>query len=473
MDSRKTVALALAVMMVVVVFSATVPLESEGVDGATPISSDDLLNLITIDENKTATLTLTTDCLVNSTGNNFYFYNFDKEFSELVIDGGNHTLYGEIWFNSYDKNPSHAPANYKVTIKDLTLNGDLGNDTYIPYGIVSMDQNPNPDNTAPTPINLTMIDCVVQNYSHKGIYLTSVSNLDIDNLTIRNCAFTPGYNTGATSPTDPTFQYYTSGDYAIDIDITGMVGTTIDINDVEFVERCGYLAAMKIAQRGGTGDSDKGTASIESVNLSNLNFTACKTESGKDILIGSEPAYNAENQSEGLRSYNSSFPVNFTAMTPTTLSYWGDELTPENNLSFDLSADAHLSVSASPAKGEAGSSTGSVGITLDRGSATASGKLGTNMSLTAGSGTSIAFVDFQNTGGNTIRIESGADYSGDAGDNVYVEPTPTPGYDDEELPPFVPTQPAEDDNTVTIVACAAAAAVAAILAVFLVIDRKP
>ena len=75
MDSRKTVALALAVMMVVVVFSATVPLESEGVDGATPISSDDLLNLITIDENKTATLTLTTDCLVNSTGNNFYFYN--------------------------------------------------------------------------------------------------------------------------------------------------------------------------------------------------------------------------------------------------------------------------------------------------------------------------------------------------------------------------------------------------------------
>ena len=53
------------------------------------------------------------------------------------------------------------------------------------------------------------------------------------------------------------------------------------------------------------------------------------------------------------------------------------------------------------------------------------------------------------------------------------EPTPTPGYDDDEdLPPFIPTQPAGDDDTVTIVACAAAAAVAAILAVFLVIDRK-
>ena len=56
-----------------------------------------------------------------------------------------------------------------------------------------------------------------------------------------------------------------------------------------------------------------------------------------------------------------------------------------------------------------------------------------------------------------------------------TDPNPSsPGYDDDEdLPPFVPTQPAEDDNTVTIVACAAAAAVAAILAVFLVIDRKP
>lgn len=56
-----------------------------------------------------------------------------------------------------------------------------------------------------------------------------------------------------------------------------------------------------------------------------------------------------------------------------------------------------------------------------------------------------------------------------------TNPNPSsPGYDDDEdLPPFVPAQPAEDDNTVTIVACAAAAAVAAILAVFLVIDRKP
>ena len=47
-----------------------------------------------------------------------------------------------------------------------------------------------------------------------------------------------------------------------------------------------------------------------------------------------------------------------------------------------------------------------------------------------------------------------------------------PSYDDDELPPFIPSQTGGDDDTATIVACAAAAAVAAIMAVFLIIDRK-
>ena len=46
-----------------------------------------------------------------------------------------------------------------------------------------------------------------------------------------------------------------------------------------------------------------------------------------------------------------------------------------------------------------------------------------------------------------------------------------PSYDDDELPPFIPSQTGGDD-TVTLVAFAAAAAVAAIMAVFLIIDRK-
>ena len=69
-------------------------------------------------------------------------------------------------------------------------------------------------------------------------------------------------------------------------------------------------------------------------------------------------------------------------------------------------------------------------------------------------------------------LADGVDFTYDSeGNMVITESRPPTSWDDEELPPFVPTQDS-DDNTVTIVACAAAAAVAAIMAVFLIIDRK-
>ena len=471
MDSRKTVALALAVMMVAVVFSATVPLESEGVEGAQEITNSELLGKIKLNESDgVATLTLDDNYYITDNNHNLYLYQYTGSFEELIIDGNDKTLYGEIWFNNHNTNPPGASDNYKVIIKDLTLDGKPGNGVEIPYGIVSMDQNPITDE--PTPINLTIQNCTVKNYISKGIYLTSVSNLLIDGLTIEDCATTPGFNGEVESTDDPNFQFYDRGDYAIDIDITGITGTTIDIRNVDFIGDCGDLAALKIAQRGGTGDSDKGTATISNVKLSGLNFNGVdKAKSPQNIIIGSEPQ--VTDDAENLRDYNSAFPVSLDTETATSIAYWGGDKHGADNLKLDLSQGSSIGVTSQTNKESDEDGTGSINISINRGSATASGKLGTNMSLTAGSGTSIAFVDFQNTGGNTIRIESGADYSGDAGDNIYVEPTPTPEYDDEELPPFVPTQPAEDDDTVTIVACAAAAAVAAILAVFLVIDRKP
>ena len=55
---------------------------------------------------------------------------------------------------------------------------------------------------------------------------------------------------------------------------------------------------------------------------------------------------------------------------------------------------------------------------------------------------------------------------------VYEIPT-TPGYDDDEdLLPFIPTQPKDSGDDVTIVACAAAAVVAALMAVFLIVSYK-
>ena len=56
---------------------------------------------------------------------------------------------------------------------------------------------------------------------------------------------------------------------------------------------------------------------------------------------------------------------------------------------------------------------------------------------------------------------------------VEPEPTPQPGYDDDEdLPPFIPAQPKDSGDDVTIVACAAAAVVAALMAVFLIVSYK-
>ena len=94
---------------------------------------------------------------------------------------------------------------------------------------------------------------------------------------------------------------------------------------------------------------------------------------------------------------------------------------------------------------------------------------------------------FSPDGGEGVEIvvtsDIGTDMSGQVTcDTFYTDPSmdstnedvaPTPSWDDDEdLPPFIPSQTGGDDDTVTIVACAAAAAVAAIMAVFLIIDRK-
>lgn len=61
-------------------------------------------------------------------------------------------------------------------------------------------------------------------------------------------------------------------------------------------------------------------------------------------------------------------------------------------------------------------------------------------------------------------------------DGEVVGPEPSvpgdSGFDDDELPPFIPTQPKDSGDDVTIIACAAAAVVAALMAVFLIISYK-
>ena len=58
------------------------------------------------------------------------------------------------------------------------------------------------------------------------------------------------------------------------------------------------------------------------------------------------------------------------------------------------------------------------------------------------------------------------------GDDIVKDEPSNPSYDDDELPPFIPTQPKDSGDDVTIVACAAAAVVAALMAVFLIVSYK-
>ena len=74
-------------------------------------------------------------------------------------------------------------------------------------------------------------------------------------------------------------------------------------------------------------------------------------------------------------------------------------------------------------------------------------------------------------------LEPGLEYEIDEDGNFVIvtdQPTDEPSYNpdvDDDLPPFIPTQPTEDDS-VTIVACAAAAVVASLMAVFLILTNR-
>lgn len=352
-------------------------------------------------------------------------------------------------------------------MNNLTLDG--GNNTRTAYGIHL--QNQTTVNTPARTVDFKMSDCVVQNYTNKGIYLVNVTSVNINNVEVANCASVPD-----PYPDEENLRWYISGDYAIDIDVTGTVCSEIRLSDITFAGKCGLLGAIKIAQRGGAGDSDKGVATIEEVYLSNLDFDGIdRSYTTNDVRIGNEP--DAGDGYENLRDYNSEFPIHVDASTQTSISVWGGDRHGEDNLILDLAPGANISTTPSHSSDGPGTGTGSIQVNVISGYAMVSGKLGSNMSMNIADGASVNFSGFENTGGNTIYVEDGADISGDAGDNVYQEPPAfVPGFDDDEeyIPPIVPAQPSDsgDDDTTTIVACAAAAVVAALMAAFLIIERR-
>ena len=398
------------------------------------------------DDGKTVTFFLDRDYRI--TDNTVNFANLaDQGYESISIAGNGHTIYGEFTFDS-DLDDGES-ASYSVTISDLNLDGRNISDWG--YGIVIQNQSPvsNPART----VDFTMTGGSVKNFDSKGIYLINVQSVYIQGVEIENCA----YNTHYHDEANGVFKYYVRGDYAVDIDVTGITDAEIRIDDVAFSGKTGAVAALKVAQRGGAGDDPDtwGDASIYGVILNGLDFSA--SEAPRDIMLGSEPNITGDDEEE-LRDYNSAFTVLLSASGETVLSVWGDDRNGDRNLDVTLSDGSMLGTSCETSGGEHGK----IGLELLSGTAKVSGVLGPNMSLRADED-AVTFVDFADESEGGLEI---------------VEPEP-------ELPPFIPFPPEQGgdpvevypsgdsgssgsgDDSMKVVAVAAAAVTAAILAIVL------
>lgn len=169
----------------------------------------------------------------------------------------------------------------------MTLqNGDFG----------VFDNNNGPEANERRDAVITLTDCVIKDFTGKGVYTSGAKRLILKNCTFENCA--TGTDTG------------TTGDYAIDMNLIGTKGADVTITDCEFKGYLGGKAAVKITQRGGPSDKgagdipmDKGQATIYSFSMSGCSFD---TETPVDVRIGT--GHKTPDQPD-LENTTANFPV--------------------------------------------------------------------------------------------------------------------------------------------------------------------
>ena len=222
--------------------------------------------------------------------------------AKYTIEGDGYTLSGTITADAESEGETH------LTVNDLTMDGGGTLD----WAIGSKNQE-----TTPPRLYLTVTNSSIQNYKAKGVYLTNVQQLVMDNVK---------FNDNAT-----TEQTKINGDYALDVNLIGIQDATISVTNTTFKGYSGGNAPIKVTQRGGAddimtdipyyyntegeGDSEKPTtptgnpaASIASLTIENCDFTDVTGNSKGDVIIGSSP--NADGTA---RSSASQFPVRVVA----------------------------------------------------------------------------------------------------------------------------------------------------------------
>ena len=242
--------------------------------------------------------------------------------AKYTIEGAGHTLSGTITADAESEGETH------LTVNGLTMDGGGTLD----WAIGSQNQK-----TTPPRLYLTVTNSSIQNYKSKGVYLTNVQQLVMNNVK---------FNDNAT-----TEQTKINGDYALDVNLIGIQDATISITNTTFKGHSGGNAPIKVTQRGGAddimtdipyyyntegeGDSKKPTtptgnpaASIASLTIENCDFTAVTGNSKGDVIIGSSP-----NADGSARSSASQFPVRVEASAdkPTELYVRGTAEDEDNN----------------------------------------------------------------------------------------------------------------------------------------------
>ena len=174
-----------------------------------------------------------------------------------------------------------------VTVKNMTLqNGSFG----------LHDNNNGPEANGTRNAYLTFEDCVIKDFTGKGIYTADARVFKLKNCKIENCA--TGTDTGI------------AGDYAVDLNLIGVKSAVVELENCEFVGYCGAKAAFKVTQRGGPSDEgagdipmDKGQSYINNVTITGCSFD---TETPVDVRLGTE--HKTPDQPD-LENTTANFPV--------------------------------------------------------------------------------------------------------------------------------------------------------------------
>ena len=169
------------------------------------------------------------------------------------------------------------------------------------------DNNNGPEANSARNAYLTFEDCVIKDFTGKGVYTADARVFKMKNCKIENCA--TGTDTGI------------AGDYAVDLNLIGVKSAVIEIENCEFTGYCGAKAAFKATQRGGPSDQGAGDIPMDKGQsyISNLTITGCSfdTDTPVDVRIGTN--HKTPDQPE-LENTTANFPVMISGnKTPVTV----------------------------------------------------------------------------------------------------------------------------------------------------------